>query len=74
VLAHAITKSNGSRLSIDKHLFKQTFKKGIIGSFKIDSSGDPSLGGVTVDVVKHGNIKAVTQVNPPLSLAKAALG
>jgi branched-chain amino acid transport system substrate-binding protein len=74
VLANAIKKSDGSRLSIDKHLFKQKFPTGIIGSFKIDSSGDPSLAGVTVDVVKNGNIKAVTTVNPPLSLAKAALG
>jgi branched-chain amino acid transport system substrate-binding protein len=74
VLANAIKKSDGSRLSIDKHLFKQKFPNGIIGSFKIDSSGDPSLAGVTVDVVKNGNIKAVTTVSPPLSLAKAALG
>jgi branched-chain amino acid transport system substrate-binding protein len=74
VLAHAIVKSNGTRLSMDKHLFKQKFPKGIIGSFKIDSTGDPTLAGVTVDVVKHGKIKPVTLVNPPLSLAKAALG
>jgi branched-chain amino acid transport system substrate-binding protein len=74
VLANAIVKSNGTRLSIDKFLFNQKFPKGIIGSFKIDSSGDPSLGGVTVDVVKNGNITAVATVNPPLSLAKAALG
>jgi branched-chain amino acid transport system substrate-binding protein len=74
VLANAIVKSNGTRLSIDKFLFNQKFPKGIIGAFKIDSSGDPSLGGVTVDAVKNGNITAVTTVNPPLSLAKAALG
>jgi ABC-type branched-subunit amino acid transport system substrate-binding protein len=74
VLANAIKKSDGSRLSIDQHLFNQKFPKGIIGSFKIDSTGDPTLAGVTVDVVKKGNIQAVTLVNPPLSLAKAALG
>jgi len=74
VLAHAIVKSNGTRLSMDKHLFKQKFPKGIIGSFKIDGTGDPTLAGVTVDVVKSGKIKPVTLVNPPLSLAKAALG
>jgi branched-chain amino acid transport system substrate-binding protein len=74
VLANAIKKSNGTRLSIDQHLFNQRFPTGIIGSFRIDSTGDPTLAGVTVDVVKNGNIKAVTLVNPPLSLAKAALG
>lgn len=74
VLANAIKKSNGTRQSMDQHLFKQKFPKGIIGSFKIDSSGDPTLAGVTVDVIKHGSIKPLTVVKPPLSLAKAALG
>jgi branched-chain amino acid transport system substrate-binding protein len=74
VLANAIKKSNGTRSSIDSHLFNQKFPTGIIGSFKIDSSGDPSLAGVTVDVIKSGKIKVVTTINPPVSLAKAALG
>jgi branched-chain amino acid transport system substrate-binding protein len=74
VLANAIEQSNGSRTSIDKHLFNQKFPKGIIGSFKIDSTGDPTLAGVTVDVIKSGAIKPLTLINPPLSLAKAALG
>jgi branched-chain amino acid transport system substrate-binding protein len=74
VLANAIQKGNGTRLSTDSHLFNQTFPNGIIGKFKIDSSGDPSLGGVTVDVIKGGNIVPVTTVTPPVSLAKAALG
>jgi branched-chain amino acid transport system substrate-binding protein len=72
--AQATRRSDGTRLSIDKHLFKQKWPKGIIGSFHIDSTGDPSLAGVTVDVVKSGQIKPVTLINPPLSLAKAALG
>jgi branched-chain amino acid transport system substrate-binding protein len=75
VLANAIEKSNGSRSSIDQHLFNQNFPNGIIGAFKIDSSGDPSLGGVTVDVIKKGGaIVPVTVVQPPVSLAKKALG
>jgi branched-chain amino acid transport system substrate-binding protein len=74
LLARAITSGNGTRLSTDQHLFNQNFPNGIIGSFKIDATGDPTLAGVTVDVVKGGSIKPVTLVNPPLSLAKAALG
>ncbi len=74
VLANAVKKSNGTRLSIDQHLYHQKFPQGIIGSFKIDGTGDPTLGGVTVDVVKKGAIKPVTLVKPPVSLAKAALG
>jgi branched-chain amino acid transport system substrate-binding protein len=74
VLANAVTKSNGSRNSITSHLYNQSFPNGIIGSFKIDASGDPSLGGVTVDVIKKGAITPVTTVSPPASLAKKALG
>jgi branched-chain amino acid transport system substrate-binding protein len=74
VLANAISKSNGSRSSITQHLYNQSFPKGIIGSFKIDSSGDPTLGGVTVDVIKGGSITAIQVVNPPASLAQKALG
>jgi branched-chain amino acid transport system substrate-binding protein len=74
VLANAITKSNGTRASIDKNLFSQNFPKGIIGAFKIDSSGDPSLGGVTIDQFVGGVNKVITSVTPPASLATKALG
>jgi branched-chain amino acid transport system substrate-binding protein len=74
VLANAIQKSNGTHLSIDSHLYNQSFPTGVIGAFKIDSSGDPSLGGVTVDEIEKGAITPVTVVNPPVSLAVKALG
>jgi branched-chain amino acid transport system substrate-binding protein len=74
VLANAIAKSNGTRASITKNLFNQTFAKGVIGSFKIDSSGDPSLGGVTVDQYVGGQSKIITVINPPAALAVKALG
>ena len=74
MLANAVAKSDGSRPSIDSHLYSQTFPSGIIGSFKIDSSGDPSLGGVTVDVITKGVITPVVVVNPPSALAVKALG
>jgi len=75
VLANAIAKSNGTRASIAKNLYSQSFPKGIIGNFKIDSSGDPSLGGVTVDQFQaDGSNKIVTVVNPPADLAVKALG
>jgi branched-chain amino acid transport system substrate-binding protein len=75
VLANAIAKSNGTRASIAKNLYSQSFPKGIIGNFKIDSSGDPSLGGVTVDQFQaDGTNKIITVVNPPADLAVKALG
>ena len=74
VLANAISKSNGSRSSITSKLYNQSFPNGIIGSFKIDSTGDPSLGGVTVDSITSGKITALVVVLPPASLAVKALG
>jgi branched-chain amino acid transport system substrate-binding protein len=74
VLANAIAKSNGTRPSITKNLFSQSFPKGVIGNFKIDSTGDPSLGGVTVDQYVGGQSKIITVINPPAALAVKALG
>ena len=74
VLANAIAKSDGTRASITKGLYNQSFPKGIIGSFKIDNTGDPNLGGVTVDQYVGGQQKIITVINPPASLAIKALG
>jgi branched-chain amino acid transport system substrate-binding protein len=73
-LANAIQKSDGSRPSITQHLYSQNFPNGVIGSFRIDSTGDPSLGGVTVDVIKKSAIIPVVTVLPSAALAAKALG
>ncbi len=74
VLANAVQKSNGSRSGITTKLFNQRFPNGVIGSFKIDATGDPSLGGVTVDQITNGTITPLVVVLPPASLAVKALG
>jgi len=75
VLANAIQKNgNGSRSNVTKYLYNQNFPNGIIGSFKIDSTGDPSLGGVTVDQYVGGQSKIITVINAPAALAVKALG
>ena len=75
MLANAIQKSNGSRSAITTKLYSQNFPNGIIGSFKIDATGDPSLGGVTVDQITNGDIHASSwSFCPPASLAVKALG
>jgi len=74
VLANAIQKNgNGSRSNVTKYLYNQNFPNCIIGSFKIDSTGDPSLGGVTVDQITGGTITPLVVVLPPASLAVKAL-
>jgi branched-chain amino acid transport system substrate-binding protein len=74
VLANAIQKSNGSRSGITTKLYSQNFPNGVIGSFRLDATGDPSLGGVTVDQVTNGDITPLVVVLPPVSLAVKALG
>jgi branched-chain amino acid transport system substrate-binding protein len=75
VLANAIQKNgSGARGNIAKYLYNQNFPNGIIGSFRIDSTGDPSLGGVTVDQITNGTITPLVVVLPPASLAVKALG
>jgi branched-chain amino acid transport system substrate-binding protein len=74
VLANAIQKSNGSRSGITGKLYNQNFPNGVIGSFRIDATGDPSLGGVTVDQITNGAITPLVVVLPPASLAVKALG
>jgi branched-chain amino acid transport system substrate-binding protein len=74
VLANAIQKSNGSRAGITSKLYSQNFPNGVIGSFRIDATGDPSLGGVTVDQITNGTITPLVVVLPPNSLAVKALG
>jgi branched-chain amino acid transport system substrate-binding protein len=73
VLANAIVKGGDSRAAVTKNLYNQSFPKGVIGSFKIDNTGDPSLGGVTVDQYVGGQSKIITVINPPVSLANKAL-
>jgi branched-chain amino acid transport system substrate-binding protein len=80
VLANAITKSDGTRASILKFIYGQSFPDGVIGPFKLDSSGDPVssdslLAGVTVDQFQaDGTNKIITKIIPPLSLATKAVG
>ena len=61
-------------LDITSDVQRVVGKAGGSGIAYVSPSGDPSLGGVTVDQITNGAIVPVTTVTPPLSLAKAALG
>jgi branched-chain amino acid transport system substrate-binding protein len=73
VLLGAIAKSNGTRNSVSSHLFNLSIKGGILGSFKINSHGDTTLGTVTFGRIT-GKAPAyesfVKLIKPPVSLTK----
>ena len=48
VLLDAIARSDGTRSSVTKELFKTRVKNGILGSFSFDRNGDTTLNQVTM--------------------------
>jgi branched-chain amino acid transport system substrate-binding protein len=73
VLLGAIAKSDGSRSSVSSKLHNLTINDGILGSFKIDTNGDTTLGIVTfgqIAATKPSYEKFVKLITPPVSLTK----
>ncbi len=80
VLLTAISKSNGTRADVTKHLYNLTIPNPILGPTKIDQYGDPvygassSAGQVTIQQITNGAINTVTVEKPTAALATKALG
>jgi branched-chain amino acid transport system substrate-binding protein len=68
VLLTAISKSNGTRASVTKNLFKTKVKNGILGTFKIDKNGDTNLKGITVYKIKGTDGVPVKTLYPTAKL------
>jgi branched-chain amino acid transport system substrate-binding protein len=73
VLLDAISASGGQRKGTINALFKTSVKNGILGTFTIVKSGDPSVGPVTVFKASKSFVP-FTQITPPSSLVTAARG
>lgn len=73
VLLDAISASGGKRQGTIDALFKTSVKNGILGTFTIVKSGDPSVGPVTVYKASKTFVP-FTEVTPPSSLVTAARG
>jgi len=71
VALQAIAKAGYSRRNIIKNVLSAKITKGVTGSFKILSTGDPSIGPITVSVAGK-TFKPSKVINPPVSLVKAA--
>jgi branched-chain amino acid transport system substrate-binding protein len=69
-LLAAIARSGGTRAAVSEQLYKVRMKPGILGSFRFDRNGDPTLAPVTVFRVQgaHGRVDRV--VAPPHRLLR----
>jgi branched-chain amino acid transport system substrate-binding protein len=72
VLLGAIAKSDGTRSSISSHLANLSINNGILGSFKIDSNGDTTLGIVTFGKIENNKAHEtfIKLITPPVGLTK----
>jgi branched-chain amino acid transport system substrate-binding protein len=65
VLLDAIAASDGSRISVSKHLRGARVHGGILGDFHFDKNGDPTYNPVTVFRIHRGVAKIDRVVSPP---------
>jgi ABC-type branched-subunit amino acid transport system substrate-binding protein len=64
VLLDAIAKSNGTRASVTRELFKTEFTNGILGTFSFDRNGDTTAGAVTIYRIEAGKPKLDSVITP----------
>ena len=73
LLLDAIAKSGGDRAGVIDALFRTKVKDGILGAFDVESSGDPSVGPVTVFVARK-TFQRFTEITPAKKLVDTASG
>jgi branched-chain amino acid transport system substrate-binding protein len=64
VLLDAIAKSNGTRASVTRELFKTEVTNGILGTFSFDRNGDTTAGAVTIYRIEAGKPKLDRVITP----------
>lgn len=70
VLLDAIGRSDGTRASVTKELFKTRVQDGILGTFSFDRNGDATAGAVTIFRVEKGKETVFAVITPPPSLVR----
>ena len=70
VLLDAIGRSNGTRASVVRELFKTRVENGILGTFSFDRNGDTTAGSTTIFRVENGKEKVFAVITPRPSLVR----
>jgi len=65
VLLEAIARSDGTRPSVTRALFRTNVRNGLIGSFAFTPTGDTTAGSVTMIRVEHGRPIPLRVITPP---------
>jgi DNA-binding SARP family transcriptional activator/ABC-type branched-subunit amino acid transport system substrate-binding protein len=71
VMLDAIARSDGSRASVTRNLFRTRVSNGILGSFWITPTGDTSLNAVAVYRISGGKVTTFGTVDVPDALVAA---
>jgi ABC-type branched-subunit amino acid transport system substrate-binding protein len=70
VLLNAIARSDGTRASVTRQLFKTKVSNGILGSFSIDRNGDTTAGAVTIYRIVGGSPRLIGVITPSRNLLR----
>src|SRR5204863_9991743 len=70
VLLDAIQRSDGSRPSVVRELFRTRVRNEILGSFSIGPTGDTTQSTITVIEVRNGKAETLALIIPPRSLVR----
>jgi DNA-binding SARP family transcriptional activator/ABC-type branched-subunit amino acid transport system substrate-binding protein len=65
VLLAAIARSDGTRASVTRELFRTRIRNGLIGSFSFTPTGDTTAGSVTIMRLAHGRAVPLRVITPP---------
>jgi branched-chain amino acid transport system substrate-binding protein len=69
VLLDATARSDATRASVTRALFRTRVRHGVVGSFSFTPTGDTTAGSVTMIRVKHGRPVPVRVITPPAAAA-----
>jgi ABC-type branched-subunit amino acid transport system substrate-binding protein len=70
VLLDAIARSDGTRASVVRELFRTRASNGILGSFSFDRNGDTSAGRITIYRIVGGTPAIFRVITPSVSLVR----
>jgi branched-chain amino acid transport system substrate-binding protein len=70
VMLDAIARSDGTRASVVRELFKTRVEDGILGTFSFDRNGDTTAGAVTIFRVEKGKQRVFAVITPPARLVR----
>jgi branched-chain amino acid transport system substrate-binding protein len=68
VVLDAITRSDGSRASVLRNIFRTRVRNGLLGSFELDRYGDTTLRKVAVYRIRAGRLRYVIALSPTTEL------